>query len=134
VTFVLAGALALITTLIFFYLFVVRTRRFERHGSVEVPGDEVLELPEGEVAIYYQDAFKWRHSERPRVWEGFSLLVSDETSGERLDVRPPGNETVYKSAGRNRIPYGLLQVPRAGPYRVVSRIGPDAAGPRVTFG
>ncbi len=116
------------------YVFVVRTRRFGRYGSVEVPGDEVIELPAGEVAVYYQDAFKWRYSERPRPAAGFSVLVSVEGGGERLDLRPPRTDTVYKSGGRNRIPYGLLRVPRAGRHRVVSRVGADAVEPRVTFG
>jgi hypothetical protein len=120
--------------LVLVYLFVIRTRRFERYGSAAVPGDEVIELPAGEVAVYYQDASKWRHSERPRPAEGFSVLVSVEAGGERLDLRPPRTDTVYKSGGRNRIPYGLLQVPRAGRHRVVSRVGADAVEPRVTFG
>ncbi len=116
------------------YLFVFRWNRLARHGSVEVPGESVVELPEGPVTVYYEDAFKWRYSERPEPWSGFSVLVSDERNGERIDLGPPEPKTTYKARGKNRIPYGSLQLPGAGRYRVKSQIGADATNPRITFG
>lgn len=125
-------ALGIITFVV--YLFVIRWNRLARHGSVEVPGESVVELPAGQVAVYYEDAFRWRYSQRPEPWAGFSMLVSDEQSGERVDLAPPEAQTTFKSRGRNRIPFGSLNLPRAGRYRVKAQIDADATQPRITFG
>lgn len=129
--------IGLTTALIFafvLYLFVFRWNRMARHGSVEVPGESLVELPAGDVVLYYQDSFKWRYSERPRPWSGFSVLVSEEGSEQRIDLAPAPGEAIYKSRGKNRIPFGTLRLPRAGRYRVRSQIDSDAAEPRITFG
>ena len=131
---VTVGIVALGIVAFVLYLFVFRWNRMARHGSVEVPGESALELPAGPVAVYYEDAFKWRYSERPEPWSGFSMLVSDEQSGERVDLAPAEAKTTFKSRGKNRIPYGSLNLHRAGRYRVKSQIDADATQPRITFG
>jgi hypothetical protein len=131
---VLIALIALLILAVPLYLFVFRWNRLARHGSVEVPGESLVELPDGPVEIYYEDAFKWRYSERAKPGPGFSMLVSDERSGERIDLDPPEAKTTFKARGKNRIPYGLLTLPRAGRYRVESRIDADAVNPRITFG
>jgi hypothetical protein len=85
------------------------------------------------VLVYYEDAFRWRPSQKPEPWAGFSMLVSDEESGRRIDLGPPHSEVAYKSTGKNRVPYGVLDLPRAGRYRVVSKVEPDAHDPHITF-
>ncbi len=131
---VLTAAIALVIVSVPLYLFVFRWNRLARHGSVEVPGEAVVELPAGPVAVYYEDAFRWRYSERPKPWSGFSMLVSEEQGGERVDLKPAEAKTTFKARGRNRIPYGVLPIPRAGRYRVRSQIDADAVQPRITFG
>ncbi|MDP9189952.1 MAG: hypothetical protein M3O25_11965 [Actinomycetota bacterium] len=130
---VLIAALTLGIVAFFVYLFVVRPRALERYGALEVPGEQTIELPAGEVGVFYQDAARWRFSERARVGPGFSVLISDE-SGERVDLREPGSETIYKSGGKNRIPYGCVSLPEAGRYRVASQIDSGVEKPLVTFG
>lgn len=131
---VLIGLLAAVVVGTFVYLFVIRWGRLERYGSVAVPGESVVELPAGEVVLYYQDSHKWRYSERPRPWSGFSVLVSDEQGGERVDLGPAPERAIYKARGKNRIPYATLSLPAAGRYRVRSQIDAEGIEPRITFG
>ena len=130
----LTGLLAAFVVGFFVYFFVVRWARLERHGSVAVPGEEVVELPAGEVVVYYQDSQRFRYSERPEPWRGFSVLVSADEGGERVDLDEPPHSAIYKVRGKTRIPYATLRLPRAGRYRVRSQIDAEAIEPRVTFG
>ncbi len=130
----LTGLLAAFVVGFFVYFFVVRWARLARHGSVAVPGEEVVELPAGEVVVYYQDSQRFRYSERPEPWRGFSVLVSADEGGERVDLDEPPHSAIYKVRGKTRIPYATLRLPRAGRYRVRSQIDAEAIEPRVTFG
>ena len=131
---VLIGALAAFVVGFFIYFFVIRFQRLERFGSIAVPGDEVVQLPAGEVTVYYEDSQRFRYSETPEPWRGFSVLVSDAESGERIDLAEPPHTATYKVRGKTRIPFGTLRLPAAGGYRVVSDIDPEALDPRITFG
>lgn len=117
----------------FIYFFVIRFNNLERHGSVGVPGDSVIDLPAGQIKVYYQDAQRFRYSEEPAPWTGFSMLVSAEDGGERIDLGPAPETATYKVRGKTRIPYATLDLPRAGRYRIVSQIDPEAIEPRITF-
>jgi hypothetical protein len=130
---VLIVAISLLVTALLVYLFVVRPRTSRRLGVVAVPGEATIELPAGEIGVFYEDRFAWRYSERPKPWSGFSMLVSDE-GGKRVDLGPPKDETVIKSGGKNVIPYGTLELPSAGRYTVKSQVDSDALEPRITFG
>ena len=100
-----------------------------------MPGDEVVELPAGEVVLYYQDSQRFRYSEKPEPWRGFSVLVSDADGGERIDLgEPPHTRHLQGRGGKTRIPYATLSLPRAGRYRVQSQIDAEAIEPRITFG
>ncbi|MDP9228032.1 MAG: hypothetical protein M3M99_03135 [Actinomycetota bacterium] len=130
---VVIGAIAVSIVAFFVYFFLIRWRRMARYGRLEVPGEGVVQLPAGTVTVYYEDAFKWRYSERPRPWSGFSVLVSGPDD-QRIDLRQPKNATATKTAGKVRIPFGVIELPRAGAYRVRSQVDADATGPHVTFG
>lgn len=131
---VLVALLALGVAAFLLYLFVFRWNRMDRYGSVEVPGDSVVQLPAGRVRVYYEDRFRWRFSDTAEPWSGFSMLVSEEPGGARVDLQEPQAKTTFKARGRNRIPYGELELPHAGGYRVSSQVDADAVDPRITFG
>ena len=133
-TWIVIGLLAAFVVGFFVYFFVIRFGRLERHGSVAVPGDEIVELPAGEVVLYYQDSQRFRYSEKPEPWRGFSVLVSEADDGERVDLGEPPDVATYKVRGKTRIPYATLSLPRAGRYRVQSQIDAEAIEPRITFG
>jgi hypothetical protein len=125
-------ALGLVAALL--YLYLVPWNRTARYGSVEVPSDTVIQLPAGELIVYYEDAERWKRAERPQPAQGFSVVISDEQGGERIDQRPPPRDTAVKARGRNRIPHAALTLPTAGRYRVRSQVNAGAAEPRITFG
>ena len=131
---VAVAVIAVATTALFVYLFLIRPRGFGRLGRVAVPGDEVIELPAGRHHVYYEDAFRWRYSDIPRPWDGFSLLISDEQTGKRVDLEPPPDQSTIKSGGRNRIPFATVELPADGSYRVKTQVNSDAEDPYVTFG
>lgn len=128
------GLIALFTTALFVYFFVVRPRGFARLGRLAVPGDDVIELPAGRHRVYYEDGFRWRYSDVPRPWDGFSLLLSEESSGKRIDLEPAPDQSIIKAGGRNRIPYATVELPAGGRYRVTTQVSSDAVDPYVTFG
>lgn len=130
---VLTGAVTLSIILFFVYMFKVRPRALESHAALEVPSDETITLPAGEIGVYYEDSHRWSYANRPQVGAGFSVLISDE-SGGRVDLAEPGSELIIKAGGKNRIPYGRLSLGQAGSYRVVSQINDGVEKPRVTFG
>lgn len=130
----LVGLIAAATAAFLLYLFVFRWRQMARLGNVEVPCDTVVELPAGKIVVYYQDGFRWRYSEPPRPWSGFSVLISDEGDGRRIDLGPPPKQATIKHAGTNRVPYGTMTLPQAGRYRIVSQVDADATEPAITFG
>jgi hypothetical protein len=117
--------------------FVVRWRRMGRFGSYDIPCDKAIELPAGKVTLYYGDSRGVRYSEVFEPPSSFSVLVSDEESGERIDFGEPHSTISTKTgAGSSRIPYATLDLPRAGKYRLNARIheGEEIISPRVSFG
>lgn len=130
---IVAGAVTVATLAFIVYTFYLRPRGYSRHGALDVPGDDTISLPAGEVGVFYEDNRRWRFSDRPEVADGFSVLISDE-AGERVNVAEPGTELVYKASGKNRIPYGVLALSAPGTFRVVSRIDAEIDKARLTFG
>ena len=129
-SWVAAIAVALLLGAFALYL-LGRWRAMSRHGRFELPCDEVVELPAGEHLVSYEDATRWRYSEPPEVWRGFSITVRDAESGEPIDLQEPPSPTPTKAPGRNRIPIGMLPAPRDGSYRITVRIDPGANKPHL---
>ena len=130
---IVIGLVTVLTIGFVVYLFYLRPRQYQRYGALVVPGDDEIRLPAGEIGIFYEDNQRWRFSDRPQVGDGFSVLVSDQ-SGERLDIADPGTDVVWKSSGKNRIPYGVLSVSAPATFRVVSRLNAELDMARITFG
>jgi hypothetical protein len=129
----LVAVLAVAMIASFFYIFIWRVRQMERHGRLALPCDETVELPAGEVTVFYEDAVRWRHSERPEIGAGFRVRVSAE-DGEVLDLGEPLDEPPVKTSKRNRIPYARVEVPAAGRYRVRGEVGAGVHDPAVLLG
>ena len=130
---IVAALVTVLTIGFVVYLFYLRPRQYARFGSLDVPGDDTISLPAGEIGIFYEDNQRWRFSDRPEVGAGFSILVSDE-SGDRIDIADPGTDVVWKASGKNRIPYGVLSISSPGTFKVVSQLTADLDMARLTFG
>lgn len=101
----------------------------DEHGRIPMPGEQVLELPEGDVGVYYGE--RRRMPARRRG----DTLVPDALPVPRLDVRAvktdDGAEADLRtwfvdgiqvgSGGRTTRQFGVLEVPAKGDYRVTVR-------------
>lgn len=117
----------------FYYVFIYRVQQMARYGRLQLPCDETIELPAGEVTVYYEDGERWKHNQRPEMGPGFRIRLSAE-SGEPFDMGEPLDGTPVKTSRHNRIPYGRIELPQPGRFRVRGEIGPGVHEPAVLFG
>ena len=104
----------------------------EKYGRLSLPGRAVLDLPEGDVAVYYEE----------RVTLGEDQVLN-QPAGLRVRARGEGGvvdaETVTPNAinttGRSAREFAKLRIPRAGSYRVTARASQGGSNsPAVTLG
>ena len=98
-------------------------RDHDRYGEVPVPGQEVLQLPEGDVRLYFEN-----HA----THSGDSTTLDDQPPGLDVRVTPAdrGGELAVEdvpswlfsstSGDRGHEPLGKIDVPRAGEYVVAA--------------
>jgi len=133
----LAIGVAAVTIVLGIVLFVAEaartTRDASRYGQVPLPGRESVNLPAGEVLIYY--------GERPGIDPDPSLRVPPNL---RLQVRTTNGQVLLGSTpfssgqfddGYERRAVAKLRVPEAGEYEAVSstRVS-GAVDPVLSFG
>ena len=103
-------------------------------GSVAVPGREQVELPEGDVDIYY--------SEKVDPDAGVPLITPDDLQytvtgpeGQGVPVNSRGDDAESTGDGMTRL-IGSLQAPEDGLYTVTTESSQAAQriAPAVTFG
>jgi hypothetical protein len=103
-------------------------------GSVAVPGREQVELPEGDVDIYY--------SEKVDPDAGVPLITPDDLQytvtdpdGQGVTVNSRGDDAESTGDGMTRL-IGSLQAPEDGLYTVTTESSQAAQriAPAVTFG
>ncbi len=114
----------------------------DAYGSVAIPGERVLELPRGEVAVFYQERIA--DAADPLRDDGGLTEPSPEpdyevrpaAGGEPLELDADGGREVSGSDERRRVEIERLDVPAAGAYRVTGRSidRPQANDPELTFG
>jgi hypothetical protein len=127
-------------------------RDHDTYGSVSVPGQQVLQLPEGDVRVNFENdttgSGETRSIEdRPK---GLAVRVLPAGGGEEIVVRHVPN-WLFSSITNDRghEPFGKVDIPQAGRYRVqvtddhaheidsavVSRAtSGTGAGPEITLG
>jgi hypothetical protein len=96
-------------------------RHHDQYGSVSVPGQQVLELPEGDVRVNFENDAAGSGDtrsieDRP---EGLAVRVSPGAGGEEFAVKDvPHWLFVAISGDRGHEPFGKVEIPSAGSYRV----------------
>lgn len=96
-------------------------RDHDRYGSVSVPGQRVVELPAGDVRVNFENDTTGdgdtRHiQDRP---PGMTVRVSPAAGGEAIEVKNvPGWLFSSISGDRGHEPFGKVEIPRRGNYRV----------------
>lgn len=105
----------------------------DKYGRVSVPGSESLELPEGDVSVYFeagslQGALKGR---RENVL--LSIVAPD---GEPVDLQGRGSvDEQVSEDGVERVNFDRVAIPETGVYKVTAtKMGPVGGGSALTFG
>ena len=110
----------------------------DRYGRVDVPGQKVIELPEGIVPFDYDNVM---------VGGGETRSIMDRPDGLGLTVRPangdgdeleiesiPGWLFSSSSGDRGHEPFGRADVPRAGRYEVITAGSGGGGSPQIVVG
>lgn len=93
----------------------------DKYGSVSAPGQRVLELPAGDVRLNFEndttgDGDTRRIQDRP---PGMTVRVVPTAGGEAVEVKDvPGWLFLSISGDRGHEPFGKVEIPRPGSYRV----------------
>lgn len=111
-------------------------RDHDRYGEVEIPGKKTLQLPEGEVRLSF---------EGQAVGGGSNRSLEDPPEGLKVRVTPSeGRRLKIESVSRSLYtvlsgdsghePYGKVEVPRRGSYRIVTSAAGGAGSGRIAAG
>jgi hypothetical protein len=107
-----------------------------KYGRVALPGSGTVELPAGEVSVFYEEHVSLGDNEDLNAPPGFRYMIAPAGGGPPLSEDEGGflDEEV-SSSGTTRVRYGKVDVPAEGSY-VVEGSFRGAAGPEpaITFG
>ena len=96
-------------------------RDHDSYGSIPVPGQQILALPAGDVRINFENDTTGGGNtksiqDRP---EGMRVQVLPAAGGEAIEVKEvPGWLFTSISGDRGHEPFGKVEIPRPGSYRV----------------
>jgi hypothetical protein len=105
----------------------------DKYGRIDLPGEGVVDLPEGEVALYYEERVTLPDNDSLDSPDGIRVVAVREN--ERIRSEKRGLNNAISLDGRALDEWGKLEIPRAGKWRVVSRSRERGSNtPAVTFG
>jgi hypothetical protein len=107
-----------------------------KYGQVPIPGEGTVELPKGEVFVFYEEETKTSEDESLPIPAGLAYSVRPAGGGEPLALEDDGFQSEEVSAGDGtRATVNRMEVPAAGPYVVRATIEGEAGPePALTFG
>ena len=119
-------------TAIFVFGMVKGAGEADKYGGIRLPGKGTLDLPEGTVALYYEERVTLNENESLDIPSGLRVVARRENDVVR-------SEKVVHNAvntdGRSLREFAKLEIPRAGRYKVTARSsGQGSNRPGVTFG
>jgi hypothetical protein len=126
------GALLLLVS-IAAILFVVSFGDHDQYGRVSVPGEATLELPAGEVIVFYEEARSV--GEDSFYVPSFSWQVTSTSDSRPLRLDGDGGVEVASREDHSYTDIERLDIPAEGEYRVNAEPAAGAGpGPALTFG
>ena len=135
----IATAVVAIGLAVLWYVIGGWPRDHDRYGKVPIPGQRTLDLPHGEVRLSFEGQTRGsgEHRTLEDPPEGLKVQVSSR-GGRDLEVDDvPGSLYGILSGDRGHEPFGKVDVPEQGHYRVrtiargVSPGGEITAGPEL---
>ena len=111
-------------------------RDHARYGKVEIPGKQTFRLPDGEVRLSFEGAVSGGGNTRTLEDPPPGLKVRITSgSGRRLKIESVSSSLYSISSGDSgHEPYGKLDVPERGRYRVVTTADGGTGSGRITLG
>src|SRR5215216_4937264 len=118
---------------------LVRDRRpaarpHDRYGKVQIPGRRTRELPKGEVRLSFQGQAsgggQTRTLEDPPP--GLRVRLTSRGGGQRKVEDVPSSLYGVLSGDRGHEPYGKVDVPERGAYRLRTSAKEASAGGEIT--
>jgi hypothetical protein len=131
-----ALVLAMSGTAIAFILFMTSafagSGEADRYGRVKLPGTKMLDLPAGEVALYYEERVTLDENDSLDVPDGVRVVAKRELRKVRSERSTPN---AINLDGRSLREWGKLDIPVAGRYKVRTRAKERGSNsPAVTLG
>lgn len=103
----------------------------DKYGRVSLPGKGAVELPEGDVALYYEERVTLNENESLDIPQGLTVTARREVTVKSKKVI----QNAINMDGRSLREFAKLEIPQAGRYRVSARSrSPGFNRPAVTFG
>jgi hypothetical protein len=104
----------------------------DRYGRVPLPGETRLDLPEGDVAVYYEERVTLHENDSLSVPDGLRVVARRENTRVRSER---STQNAVNLDGRSLREFAKLSIPVRGQYRVKARSdGPGSNSPAVTLG
>lgn len=104
----------------------------DRYGRVPLPGKRKLDLPAGEVALYYEERVTLHNNDSLDVPDGLVVVARRELRKVRSEHSTPN---AINLDGRSLREFGKLTLPAAGRYQVRARSKQAGSNsPAVTLG
>ena len=134
----LAIGVAAVTVVLAIVLFILESVRATRdanaYGQVSVPGRDSVNLPSGDVIIYYGERIGQLEHSSLSVPSNLRLQVRT-TNGQTLLGSTPYAFNQFNDGDYVRRSVAKLKVPEAGDYEAVSPTrAPGAVAPVISFG
>jgi hypothetical protein len=131
-----AGTIAFAGAALALALFIAGTIRgcgdADRYGRVPVPGQAMLDLPAGDIAIYYEERVKLNEHQSLHVPDGLVVEARREQT-VRSNRRKISN--AINTDSRSLREFAKISIPEAGRYRVTTRSEESGFNsPAVTLG
>ena len=105
----------------------------DKYGRVALPGSEVLDLPEGEIALYYEERVTLAENDSLDSPDGIRVVAQRENERVRSEKR--GVSNAISLDGRALDEWGKIEIPQAGRWRVTARSREQGSNqPAVTLG
>ena len=118
-------------TALFIVSMVAGAGEADEYGRVKLPGKGTVELPEGKVALYYEERVTLNENESLDLPDGLRVVARrEETVKSEKAI-----QNAVNLQGRSLREWGKLEIPQAGEYRVTVRSSsPGSNRPAITFG
>ena len=125
------GLLVAVGLAIAWYVIGGLPREHDKYGEVHVPGQAVLDLPDGEVRLYFEN-HATRSGDSTSIDdqpEGLEVGVTPASGGDQLGVDDVPSWLFSSTSGdRGHEPFGKIDVPSEGDYLVVASASGQPGG------